>query len=57
VRAELAKDVFISGRMTAQEFKEREEFKLLLEEHIKRTNDRRPEAGDYPLPKGIAETS
>ena len=56
VRAELAKDVFMAGRMNQQEFKEREEFKRLLEEHIKRKTERRPEAGDYPLPLGMGDT-
>ncbi len=37
VRAELAKDVFIAGRLEPEEFKERQEFKRLLEEHIRRT--------------------
>ena len=31
-------------------FAEREEFQRLLEEHIKRINERRPEHGDYEQP-------
>ena len=46
VRAELAKNVFMSGRMNAVEFKEHSEFLHLLEEHLKR-RDKRPEHGDY----------
>jgi hypothetical protein len=46
VRAELAKNVFIAGRMDSNEFKEHQEFLHLLEEHLKRL-DRRPEHGEY----------
>lgn len=55
VREELAKDVFIAGRMEPEEFRERQEFKRMLEEHIKRTQDRKPEAGDYDQPRGMAD--
>ncbi len=51
VRAELAQNVFMSGRMNATEFKEHSEFLHLLEEHLKR-KDRRPEHGDYEKPFG-----
>ena len=51
VRAELAKNVFMSGRMNATEFKEHSEFLHLLEEHLKR-NERRPEHGEYEKPYG-----
>ena len=54
VRAELAKDIYIAGRMEPAEFKEHQEFKNLLEEHIKR-RDRRPEHGDYENPFGPEE--
>jgi hypothetical protein len=47
VRAELAQDVFLAGRLEPKEFKERQEFKKMLEEHIQRTQNRKPEAGDY----------
>ena len=36
--------------MNKKEFTQREEFLKLLEEHIKRTNNRRPEHGDYVAP-------
>jgi hypothetical protein len=52
VRAELAKDIYLADSgLNRHEFKERQEFKRMLEEHIKRTNERRPEAGDYNRPE------
>lgn len=36
--------------MNKKEFAQREEFLTLLDEHIKRTNNRRPEHGDYDAP-------
>jgi hypothetical protein len=51
VRAELAKNVFITGIMNAVEYKEHQEFLHLLEEHLKR-KDKRPEHGEYETPFG-----
>ena len=48
VRAELAKDVYFGAKgEDAEQFKEREEFLQMLEAHIKRKRDKRPEHGDY----------
>jgi hypothetical protein len=55
VREALAKNVYLAQNMTQKEFKEHQEFKTLLEEHIRRNNERRPEAGDYDAQKGMAE--
>ena len=51
VRAELATNVYLGAKdETREEFAEREEFQRLLEEHIKRKQERRPEHGDYAKP-------
>mmetsp|Transcript_1685 Transcript_1685/g.2334 ORF Transcript_1685/g.2334 Transcript_1685/m.2334 type:complete len:405 (+) Transcript_1685:613-1827(+) len=51
VRAELAQNIYMGAKdETREEFAEREEFQRLLEEHIKRKQERRPEHGDYAKP-------
>ena len=51
VRAELAQNIYMGAKNeTREEFAEREEFQRLLEEHIKRKQERRPEHGDYAKP-------
>ena len=51
VRAELAQNIYIGAKdETREEFAEREEFQALLEAHIKRKQERRPEHGDYAKP-------
>lgn len=48
VRAELARNVYFGAKDEDSEaFKEREEFQQMLEAHIKRKNNRRPEHADY----------
>ena len=48
VRAELARDVYFGAKEESKAaFKEREEFQQMLEAHIKRRSNRRPEHGDY----------
>ena len=55
VRESLAKDIYLAGRMEPAEFRDRQEFIRLLEEHINRTQNKRPEHGDYLQPYGPAE--
>lgn len=53
VREELAKNISVTrGKIGEKpdEFKDRTEFQRLLEEHIKRKSDRKPEHGDYEKP-------
>ncbi len=50
VREQLTQDYLFAGGMNKKEFAQREEFLTLLDEHIKRTNNRRPEHGDYDAP-------
>lgn len=40
----------MSGRLSQKDFAEREEFLELLDAHLKRTNSRKPEHGDYLKP-------
>ena len=48
VRADLARNVYLGAKdEDPVAFKEREEFQQMLEAHIKRKNNRRPEHADY----------
>ena len=48
VRAELAQNIYFGAKNESpEEFKDREEFQQMLEAHIKRINNRKPEHGDY----------
>ena len=51
VRESLMKNTYIAGSgMNQRQFREREELHLILEDYLKRKNDRRPEHGDYEAP-------
>ena len=54
VRAELAQNIYFGAKNESpEEFKDREEFQQMLEAHIKRINNRRPEHGDYETEKPV----